>query len=63
MRHPNLDFKYGILENAAYETLFENGQSEKLKKMNTFMTENNFNFKSMEIGFEKLLEGQVCKID
>lgn len=57
MRHPNLDFKYGILENAAYETLFENGQSEKLKKMNTFMTENNFDFKSVEIGFEKSLDG------
>ena len=61
MRHPNLDFKYGILENAAYETLFENGQSEKLKKMNTFMTENNFDFKSMEIGFESHWMGRFVK--
>ena len=57
MRHPTLDFKYAILANSAYETLFEMGESDKLKKMNQFITDNNFTFQTVDEGVSLVMQG------
>lgn len=55
MRNPTSEFTFGTIKSSSYESFFQNGETEILKRMGNFMEP--YNVKNTEEGFQRVSNG------
>ncbi|XP_057317108.1 glutamate receptor ionotropic, NMDA 2B-like isoform X2 [Hydractinia symbiolongicarpus] len=57
MRNPTSEFTFGTIKSSSYESFFQNGETEILKRMGNFMKP--YNVKNTEEGFQRVSNGTL----